>query len=124
MLVRVLLSRQQYQQAVETLSRFSQYLDREGSIDTVLEFLALSVVSLHHAGNSLAPAGSRCLQSTDRRSTRDPAFHRQETCQQPAREAGSRKPHAGDCPGACLFPAVRMFLPNTHLLSQENATPG
>ncbi len=56
MLVRVLLARQQYQQAVETLSRFSQYLDREGSIDTVLEFLALSVVSLHHAGNSAQAA--------------------------------------------------------------------
>ncbi|EFH80488.1 LuxR C-terminal-related transcriptional regulator [Ktedonobacter racemifer] len=49
-LVRVLLAQQQYQQAVEMLARFSQYLDQEGSIDTVLEFRALSVVALHHAG--------------------------------------------------------------------------
>ena len=50
MLVRVFLAQQQYEQAVETLSRFSQQLDRPGAIDTVLEWMALQLVALHHTG--------------------------------------------------------------------------
>ncbi len=50
MLVRVSLAQQQYTQAIETLERFSQHLDRPGDINTALEFLALSVVALHQGG--------------------------------------------------------------------------
>ncbi len=50
MLVRVSLAQQQYAQAIETLERFSQHLDRPGDIDTALEFLALSFVALHQRG--------------------------------------------------------------------------
>jgi LuxR family maltose regulon positive regulatory protein len=50
MLVRVYLAQQQYTQALAALSRFSAYLDRPGDIDTTIEFLALRVVALHHAG--------------------------------------------------------------------------
>jgi LuxR family maltose regulon positive regulatory protein len=50
MLVRVSLAEQKYAQAIETLERFREHLDRPGDIDTALEFLALSVVALHEAG--------------------------------------------------------------------------
>ncbi|HLZ58192.1 MAG TPA: LuxR C-terminal-related transcriptional regulator [Ktedonosporobacter sp.] len=50
MLVRVLLADSQYERAFEILERFRQHLDREGVIDTVLEFRALSFVALHHMG--------------------------------------------------------------------------
>src|SRR6266487_3192665 len=49
-LVRVSLAQQKSAQAIETLERFSQHLDRPGDIDTALEFLALSVVALHQGG--------------------------------------------------------------------------
>ncbi|GCE24507.1 LuxR C-terminal-related transcriptional regulator [Dictyobacter kobayashii] len=52
MLVRVLVAQQHYEQAGEMLSRFSHHLDREGSVDTVVEFLALHLLALHHAGKS------------------------------------------------------------------------
>ncbi|GHO60970.1 hypothetical protein KSB_94450 [Ktedonobacter robiniae] len=50
MLVWVLVAQQHYEQAGEMLSRFSRHLDREGSVDTVIEFLALHLLALHHAG--------------------------------------------------------------------------
>jgi LuxR family maltose regulon positive regulatory protein len=50
MLIRVSLAQQKYPQAVETLERFSQHLDRPGDISTALEFLALSVVALNQGG--------------------------------------------------------------------------
>lgn len=49
-LVRVYLAQQKSAQAIETLERFSQHLDRPGDIDTALEFLALSVVALRQGG--------------------------------------------------------------------------
>ena len=50
MLVRVYLAQQQYAQAIETLERFREHLDRPGDIDTTLEFLALYVVAMYHGG--------------------------------------------------------------------------
>src|SRR5438045_375332 len=47
--VRVLLAQQQYALAVEQLQAWSQHLDRPGDIPTALEWMALSVVALHHA---------------------------------------------------------------------------
>jgi LuxR family maltose regulon positive regulatory protein len=49
-LVRVSLALQKPTQAIETLERFREHLDRPGDIDTALEFLALSVVALHQRG--------------------------------------------------------------------------
>jgi len=64
MLVRVLLAQQKYAQAVETLSRFSQHYDRPGALDAALEWMALSVVALHHAGKPEQAVGvaARLLQ--------------------------------------------------------------
>ena len=56
MLVRVFIAQQHYNQAVEILERFREHLDREGSVDTVIEFLAVSVVALHHAGKQMQAA--------------------------------------------------------------------
>jgi len=50
MLVRVLLAQQQYAQAVETLSRFSEHLNRPGDSKTTIEWMALYVVVLYYAG--------------------------------------------------------------------------
>jgi LuxR family transcriptional regulator, maltose regulon positive regulatory protein len=53
LLVRVSLAQQQYAQAVETLERFSEHLDQPAdtlNIEKMLEWMALSVVALHHAG--------------------------------------------------------------------------
>jgi LuxR family maltose regulon positive regulatory protein len=50
MLVRVALAQQKPSQAIETLERFSEQLDRPGDIDTALEFQALYVVALHQGG--------------------------------------------------------------------------
>jgi LuxR family maltose regulon positive regulatory protein len=49
-LLRVLLTQQQYSQAAEMLSRFSQHLNRLGDIKTAIEWMVLSVVALYHAG--------------------------------------------------------------------------
>jgi LuxR family maltose regulon positive regulatory protein len=51
MLVRVLLAQRQYTQAIETLERFREHLDRPGDLNTTLEFLALYVVALHQGGD-------------------------------------------------------------------------
>ena len=50
MLLRVLLTQQQYSQADETLSRFSDHLNRPGDNKTTIEWMVLSVVALYHAG--------------------------------------------------------------------------
>jgi LuxR family transcriptional regulator, maltose regulon positive regulatory protein len=50
MLVRVYLAQQQYAQAIETLERFREHLDRPGDVDTTLEFLVLFLVALHQSG--------------------------------------------------------------------------
>lgn len=49
-LVRVFLAQRRYPQAVEVLERFASHLDRPGDIPTTVEYLALSLVALHHAG--------------------------------------------------------------------------
>ncbi len=50
MLVSVYLAQQQYAKAVETLERWSRHLDRQGDIDTAIEFLVLYMVALHQSG--------------------------------------------------------------------------
>src|SRR5260221_3073417 len=53
LLVRVFLAQQQYALAVETLERFREHLDQPAdtlNIEKMLEWMALSVVALHHAG--------------------------------------------------------------------------
>ena len=49
MLVRVYLYQHMFAQALETLSRFSQYFDQPGISDTALEWMALSVVALQRS---------------------------------------------------------------------------
>jgi LuxR family maltose regulon positive regulatory protein len=49
-LVRVMLAQKQYIQADETLSYFNRYFDQPENLLIALEWLALSVVVLHHAG--------------------------------------------------------------------------
>jgi ATP/maltotriose-dependent transcriptional regulator MalT len=50
LVVRVLLAQQQYAQAVETLERFSRHLDQPEDVEKALEWMALYMVALHHAG--------------------------------------------------------------------------
>ncbi len=50
MLVRVQLAQQKSARALETLERWSQQLDRPGDSETTIDFLALQVVALYHAG--------------------------------------------------------------------------
>jgi LuxR family maltose regulon positive regulatory protein len=49
-LVRVYLARRQYGEALEALERFSKHLDRPEDGFTTIEFLAVYVVALYHAG--------------------------------------------------------------------------
>ncbi len=67
LLVRVLLAQQQYAQAVETLERFREHLDQPSDIEKTLEWMALFVVALHHAGKSaqVAPIAVRLLAMTE-----------------------------------------------------------
>jgi LuxR family maltose regulon positive regulatory protein len=48
--IRICLARQHYPQALETLERFAAQFDRPGHVPTTIEFLALYLVALHHAG--------------------------------------------------------------------------
>jgi LuxR family maltose regulon positive regulatory protein len=50
MLVRVWLAQRRYPEAVEILERFAAQLDRQRNILTAVEYLALLLVALHHAG--------------------------------------------------------------------------
>ena len=52
LLVRVLLAQQHYASAVEMLERFREHLDQPADIEKTLEWMALSVVALHHVGKS------------------------------------------------------------------------
>lgn len=66
MLARILLARLQYRQAAEMLAHFQQHFDQPTMLDTTIEWMALSVVSLHHSGqheSSLKLAG-RLLRIT------------------------------------------------------------
>ncbi len=67
LLVRVLLAQQQYARAVETLERFREHLDQLADIEKTLEWMALSVVALHHAGKraQAVPVAARLLAMTD-----------------------------------------------------------
>ena len=50
LLVRVSLAQQQYDWAVEILERFREHLDEPADIEKMLEWMALYMVALHHAG--------------------------------------------------------------------------
>ncbi|MEO6892949.1 MAG: LuxR C-terminal-related transcriptional regulator [Ktedonobacteraceae bacterium] len=67
MLVHVHLARAAYAQALETLERFSGQLDRPGDTETAIDFLALHVVALHHAGKraQAAQVAARLLEMTE-----------------------------------------------------------
>jgi LuxR family transcriptional regulator, maltose regulon positive regulatory protein len=66
-LVRVSLAQQQYVRAVEILESFRRYFDRPGEIDTALEWMALSVLALHHSGKhkQAARIAARLLTLTE-----------------------------------------------------------
>ena len=67
MLVRVYLAQQKSARALETLDSFRQQLDRPGDSETAIEFLALHVVALHHAGKraQAARVAARLLAMTE-----------------------------------------------------------
>ena len=67
MLVRVALAQQKSAQAVQTLERWSRYLDRPEDIDTAIEFLVLSMVALHQSGKreQAALAAARLFAMTE-----------------------------------------------------------
>ena len=70
LLVRVSLAQQQYARAVETLERFREHLDQPAdtlNIEKMLEWMALSVVALHHAGKRVQAArvAARLLALTE-----------------------------------------------------------
>jgi len=67
LLVRILLAQQQYTQAVEMLERFREHLDQPADIEKTLEWMALYVVALHHAGKStqMVPIVTRLLTMTE-----------------------------------------------------------
>jgi LuxR family maltose regulon positive regulatory protein len=67
LLVRVLLAQQQYARAAEMLERFREHLDQLADIEKTLEWMALSVVALHHAGKSAQamPLAARLLAQTE-----------------------------------------------------------
>ena len=70
LLVRVSLAQQQYARAVETLERFREHLDQPAdtlNIEKMLEWMALSVVALHHAGKRVQAArvAARLLAMTE-----------------------------------------------------------
>lgn len=50
MLARVLLAKLQYRQTAEMLAQFQQHFDQPTVLDTTIEWMALSVVALHHSG--------------------------------------------------------------------------
>ncbi len=70
LLVHVLLAQQKYALAVETLERFREHLDQPADIEKMLEWMALYVVALHHAGKSAEGThiASRLLVMTERES--------------------------------------------------------
>jgi LuxR family maltose regulon positive regulatory protein len=67
LVVRVLLAQQQYAGAAEMLERFREHLDQPADIEKSLEWMALSVVALHHAGKSAQalPLAARLLAQTE-----------------------------------------------------------
>jgi LuxR family maltose regulon positive regulatory protein len=67
LVVRVALAQQQYTRAVETLERFREHLDQPADIEKTLEWLALYVVALHHAGKraQAASVAARLLALTE-----------------------------------------------------------
>ena len=67
LLVRVLLAQQQYDQAVVTLERFREQLDQPADIEKTLEWMALYMVALHHAGKKaqVTPIAARLFTMTE-----------------------------------------------------------
>ncbi len=67
LLVRVALAQQQYARAVETLERFRGHLDQPADIEKTLEWMALYVVALHHAGKraQVASVAARLFAMTE-----------------------------------------------------------
>ncbi len=67
LVVRVAIAQQQYAQAVETLERFKERFDQPADIEKTLEWMALSVVALHHIGKSAQAASlaARLLMMTE-----------------------------------------------------------
>jgi len=67
LLVQVLLAQQQYARAVEMLEHFREHLDQPADIEKTLEWMALSVVALHHAGEGAQAAhvAARLLTLTE-----------------------------------------------------------
>jgi len=56
LVVRVALAQQQYARAVELLEGFKERLDQFGDMENRLEWMALYVVALHHAGKTVDAA--------------------------------------------------------------------
>jgi LuxR family maltose regulon positive regulatory protein len=67
LVVRVALAQQQYAQAVETLKRFKEHFDQSAGIEKTFEWMALSLVALHHTGKSVQAAtiAARLLAMTE-----------------------------------------------------------
>jgi LuxR family maltose regulon positive regulatory protein len=67
MQVRVLLAQRQSLQALDLLEQWRQQLDHPGDIETTIEFLALSLVTLHQAGKhgQARVAAARLLALTE-----------------------------------------------------------
>ncbi len=67
LLARVSLAQQQYAQTVETLERFRECLDQPADMEKTLEWMALLVVALHHAGQRAQAAlvATRLLAMTE-----------------------------------------------------------
>ena len=67
LLVSILLAQHQYTTAVETLEGFKEYFERPADIEKMLEWMALYLVALHHAGKSeqVAPIAIRLFTMTE-----------------------------------------------------------
>ena len=67
LLVRVLLAQQQYDLAVVTLERFREQIDQPADIEKTLEWMALYMVALHHAGKKaqVTPIAARLFTMTE-----------------------------------------------------------
>jgi LuxR family transcriptional regulator, maltose regulon positive regulatory protein len=66
LLVRVYLAQGRYEAALEALERYRTYLDRPGDTLITIEFLAVYILALHHAGKGaqLRAAAARLLELT------------------------------------------------------------
>jgi len=67
LLVRVLLAQKDYDRAIEMLERFKEHFDQPVDIEKTLEWMALYLVALHHAGKStqMTPIAARLFAMTE-----------------------------------------------------------